>query len=492
MLFPELLSTVTNVPLPAREISSVTEDTRRADANSLFVCIRGARFDGHALAVRAYENGCRCFVAEEPLALPTDATVVLVPNTRVALSRIACVFYKNPSRELRVIGITGTKGKTTTASLIREVLNTCGIPCGYIGTNGIFYGDVKIATLNTTPDAVTLQRTLANMRDAGMHAVVMEVSSQALLQERVGGTHFEATVFTNFSKDHIGPNEHPTLENYLSCKHRLFTDFEAQLTIWNNDDPSTRILKKGAVAKRHLHYSALGNDADLQAHDVFPSKSGVTLGISFALTNKNKKERVKCHLPLIGTCNVSNALCAAAVATEMFGLTIEETASALSHAHVLGRSECYPLPSGAIAVIDYAHNRESLSQVLTALREYHPTRLYCLFGSVGERTQLRRRDLAEVAGALSDECILTSDNPGNEPTEQILEEIAAYLPKGFPYTKIADRKDAIRYALQKAKNGDILLLAGKGHENYQLIGNEKIPFDERKVIRELLVEPTPV
>lgn len=487
MLLKELLSNVTSLPLPMREIAAVTEDTRRADANSLFVCIRGARFDGHTLADRAYANGCRCFVSEEHLSLPQDATVVTVANTRTALAQIACTLYGTPSHKLRIIGITGTKGKTTTACLIREVLNASGIPCGYIGTNGISYANVRKTTLNTTPDALTLQKTLAEMSTAGIKAVAMEVSSQALLQDRVGGMRFETTVFTNFSKDHIGQNEHPTLENYRDCKHRLFTDFDARLAIWNADDPTTKIMRKGASAKKEILYSTSVASADLKATDVRPAQRSGALGISFKLSFK--KETVECHLPLIGTCNVSNALCAAAVATEMFGLTPSQISSALSNAVVSGRSESYLLPSGATAIIDYAHNRESLYQLLSSLRDYHPNRLYCLFGSVGERTQLRRRDLAEVAAALSDECILTSDNPGNEPPEQILDEIASFLPAGFPYVKIPDRKEAIRYALQKVKKGDVLLLAGKGHETYQLIGNEKLPFVEREILKELSADP---
>ncbi len=487
MLSTKLLSDLSVPPFPACEINSVTEDTRRADKDSLFVCIRGARFDGHTLAPLAYENGCRFFVAEEALDLPSDATVVCVPNTRVALAHIACTFYNNPSHSLHVIGITGTKGKTTTACLIRDVLNESGIPCGYIGTNGILYGNVKKSTANTTPDAITLQRTLSEMRDAGMRAVAMEVSSQALLQDRVGGMHFETTVFTNFSKDHIGPNEHPTLENYKACKHRLFTDFGAIDAVWNADDPETVQMQRDASAKKHLSYSAIGVSSDFCARDVHPERKNGRLGISFVLAHKG--ETVPCHLPLIGACNVSNALCTAAIAVGVFGLSLRQTSFALSRAVVEGRSECYALPSGAVAVIDYAHNRESLYQVLCALREYRPHRLVCLFGSVGERTQLRRRDLAEVAASLADECILTSDNPGNEPPEQIIEEIASYLPPNVPYSKIADRDTAIQYALAKAESGDIVLLAGKGHETYQLIGNKKIPFNERRIIEDFISSP---
>lgn len=487
MLSSRLLSILTSAPLPDAELISVTEDTRRAGAHSVFVCIRGARFDGHTLAPRAYENGCRWFVSEEPLELPSNATVITVPNTRVALAKIACMLYGHPSHTLHVIGITGTKGKTTTACLVRDVLCANGIPCGYVGTNGIQYASVKKTTVNTTPDAVTLQRTLAEMRDAGMRAVAIEVSSQALLQYRVEGVHFETTVFTNFSKDHIGPNEHPTMESYRECKHRLFTDFGAKNAIWNTDDPETEAMRRNATATKDIFFSASGNACDFFALDVRAEKKEEGLGVSFTIASGG--ERIPCHLPLIGTCNVANALCAVAIAATAFNVPLSHACAALLRAAVAGRSECYALPTGAVAVIDYAHNRESLYQVLSSLREYRPHRLFCLFGSVGERTQLRRRDLAEVAAALADECILTSDNPGNEPPEQIIAEIASYLPSDFPHARIPDRKDAILYALKGASAGDVVLLAGKGHETYQLIGNEKLPFEERKIIEEFCTTP---
>jgi UDP-N-acetylmuramoyl-L-alanyl-D-glutamate--2,6-diaminopimelate ligase len=386
-----------------------------------------------------------------------------------------------------VIGITGTKGKTTTASLIASVLNDNGIPCGYIGTNGITYKDVKKQTLNTTPDPLTLQRTLAEMYDAGMKAVAIEVSSQAILQDRVFGTHFQTTVFTNFSEDHIGPNEHATLEDYKECKHRLFTEFPAAFSVWNADDPTVKDMQCGAGATHHLFYSAQNRAADFTAKNALPTVKHGRTGISFFVSHKDRTE--ECHLPLIGICNVSNAICTAAVAVGVFGISLASTAASLSRAVVAGRSESYPLPSGAIAIIDYAHNKESLSQVLRALREYHPNRILCLFGSVGERTQLRRRDLAEVAAELADACILTSDNPGNEPPEQIIDEIASFLPASYPHQKIVDRGDAIRTALCMLQDGDVLLLAGKGHENYQLIGNTKVPFDERRILEEFLSTP---
>ena len=475
--------------IPDREIRSVTENTRLADAGSIFVCIRGARVDGHALAPDAYQNGCRLFVAEHPLEIPADAHVLLTENTRLTLAHLACELYGHPSKRLHVIGITGTKGKTTTAQLTASLLNDCGIPCGYVGTNGIAYGDVRRATQNTTPDAITLQKTFVEMIDNGMHAVCVEVSSQALMQHRVDGTRFSTVLFTNLSSDHVGPNEHPSFEHYRACKHRLFTDFGAKCAIWNTDDAAYARMQEGCTARRQITVSALTTGVDLTAKSIFPINTDTAHGIAFTLCQK--KHEYPAHLPLIGRCNVSNALQALAVATEIMKIPPRQAIDALSHARVDGRSEWIALPGGGAAVIDYAHNGESLRQILTALREYAPRRLTVLFGSVGERTQLRRRELGTVAASLADFCVLTSDNPGHEPPEAIIDEIAeAFVGTETEYLKIPDREEAILTALKMTEANDILLLAGKGHETYQLIGSEKRYFCEKDIVNEYVKSKT--
>ena len=466
--------------LPDTPITVLTENTAYANESSVFVCIKGARADGHALAIRAYEAGCRLFIAQSSLTLPADASVYYVPDTRQALAHLACTFYGHPSRAMRVIGITGTKGKTTTAQLLRAILNENGIPTGYIGTNGILYGDVRTSVGNTTPDAVTLQKTLLHMKNAAMQAVVVEVSSQALMQFRADGTSFEAVIFTNLYDDHVGPLEHPTHEHYKTCKKRLFTDFGAKSAIWNVDSDAYSDLRTGVSIQNEITVSTM-NAADVCARNIESVYQNGTAGVSFTLCAKG--ESVPCLLPLMGHYNVSNALLAAAVASHTFGITPASIASALRDAAVEGRSEWLPLPSGAIAVIDYAHNGESLRQILTSLRDYSPARLICLFGSVGERSQLRRAELGQAANELADLCILTSDNPGREDPNAIIKEIAAGLHKA-PYVAITDRAEAIRHALSIAQRGDILLLAGKGHENYQLIGTQKLPFSEKALIED--------
>lgn len=465
---------------PTRVVESITENTARADAGSLFVCIRGARFDGHLLADRAYANGCRLFVAEEALTLPDDAYVLSVPDTRRALAELASAFYDHPSRKMHVIGLTGTKGKTTTAHLLAHILNTCGIPCGYIGTNGIAYRDVKRTTANTTPDAVTFQRTLAEMWENGIRAAVVEVSSQALMQSRVWGTRFETVLFTNLYHDHIGTNEHASFEEYRAWKHTLFTDYGAVNAVWNIDDPACDAMRPGCTATQSITCAA-ERDADFRILNPTPIRNEGALGIRFSLSTKEEIHSLL--LPLSGLPNAYNAALAAAVAVRLFSVPLSRVADALKNASVDGRSEVIALPNGATAIIDYAHNGESLRQALLSLRAFSPRRLLCLFGSVGERTQSRRSELGKEAAALADLSILTSDNPGNEPPERIIDEIAIEFERvGAPYLRFADRKEAIEAALNLLQAGDILLLAGKGHEAYQLIGKEKLPFSEREIL----------
>ena len=477
LLFP--LLTGDEIPNDA-PVGALTDRTDETGASSLFFCIRGARADGHKLAEKAYGGGCRLFVAERPLSLPDDATVYLVNNTRYALGIAAHRFYGSPSEKMHLVGITGTKGKTTTASLLYQILTDAGRSCGYVGTNGILYGDVKEETKNTTPDPITLNRTLAKMREYGVDTVILEVSSQAILQHRVAGLCFGSALFTNLFPDHIGQNEHPSMENYRECKHRLFVDYGVQTAIVNTDSPDATGMLSDTSAKTVIQCSSLDAGADYFATDL-RATTEKTLGVSFTVTHFGSTQTVR--LPMLGKINASNALLAIATAHSAFGVSLGVCADALANASVAGRCETIALPNGASAVIDYAHNGGSLQELLRSLREYSPRRLICLFGSVGERTQLRRRELGKVAARLSDLCILTSDNPGAEDPMEIIEEIASAF-EGFdtPYQKIPDRQDAIRTAVALTQPDDILVLAGKGHESYQLVGGERIPFSEKEIL----------
>lgn len=471
--------------IPDCEITTLTDHSERTNAESVFVCICGARFDGHTLAPRAYERGCRIFVAEDPLDLPPDACVLLTSNSRKTLSELACTLWGDPSGKMHVIGITGTKGKTTTATMLSHILNSVGIPTGYIGTNGISYGSVERTTVNTTPDPLTLQQTLSDMYRCGIRAVVMEVSSQGLMQSRVAGVQFGTVLFTNLYLDHVGSTEHPTFEHYRATKHSLFTEFAAPNAVWNIDDPATPFMRLGCTALRNLTISGEERHADYLAQNIRPLRDTSGLFSLFRLIAEN--EELECRLRLLGEHNVYNALLAVAVAHGVFQVPLAMTVASLEKLAIRGRAECIPLPNGALCVIDYAHNGESLRHLLTSLRVYHPSRLICLFGSVGERTQVRRRELGEVAAELADLSILTSDNPGNEDPMQIIDEIAAaFGNKRKAYIKIPDRSDAIRCAISMLTKNDILVLAGKGHEEYQLIGREKIPFSERNIVKDVL------
>ena len=470
--------------LPSVEINLLTEHADHATTNALFVCIKGAVADGHDFAHKAYENGCRMFVAEKPLALPDDAQVFCVSDSRRTLAELACNFYRHPSRGMHLIGITGTKGKTTTAQLLTHILNQSGIPCGYIGTNGVSYADYQADTRNTTPDALTLQKTLADMCACGVKTAVIEVSSQALMQKRVDGTHFETVLFTNLTPDHIGPREHASFEDYAACKRRLFTDFGATQAICNRDDPETPSFLECTSAARQILCSQTDTTADFYAINVSLFKQKATLGVTFSLCEQNAPAKAVL-LPLIGRVNVANALLALATAIRIFHIPADLAIKAIKTATVSGRSELIALHGGASAVIDYAHTGESLSQLLSTLREYNPAKLIVLFGSIGERAQLRRSDLGRAAAKYADLAIITSDNPNFEDPSKIISEIEkAFADTDTPYISIPDRREAIQRAVKLLGVGDVLVLAGKGHEEYQLINGEKIPFCERAILME--------
>lgn len=471
--------------IPSTEITELTENSRACHPGALFVCIEGFRSDGHRYADDAYSRGCRAFVAQKKLSLPQDAFVFYTENTHHALGVLACKFYNDPSRQIPVIGITGTKGKTTVACMIREILEKNGISCGYIGTNGVDYGTVHLETANTTPDAVTLQSTLRQMVNSGCRAAVLEVSSQALMLDRVAGMEFFCVVYTNLFSDHIGEGEHRDFEDYKACKRRLFTDFGAEIMVYHGDDAHADEFCAASSATKKTS-CALERDADYRGSSLSPMRS--THGLSTEFTLLNRDDRFSCRIPLIGSGNAVNALLAIAVSKECFDISPRDSAKALETVEIAGRSQVITLENGGLAVIDYAHNGESLRQLLIHLRSFTPRRLICLFGSVGERTELRRRELGMAAAEHADLCIITSDNPGKEDPQKIMDEIATVISAyQTPYRCIVDREKAIHYAVEIMESGDILVLAGKGHETYQLIDGERIPFSEREILQSKLL-----
>lgn len=474
-----------NIKAPAeiaeQDVLAVCCDSRKATEGSVFVCIRGAVSDGHDYARSAYEKGCRLFVAERALDIPDDASVFITDNTRIALAEISQRFFGDPSREIKVIGITGTKGKTTTAHLIYHVLNSNGIKAGYIGTNGVMYDGKFFETVNTTPESYDLAYYMRKMIDCGVEYLVLEVSSQAIYLDRIYGMRFESCIFTNLSPDHIGKNEHPSFEHYRDSKRRLFSEYSPSVIIYNADDEAAQYMLEGCGAPK-FGYSLKG-EAEFSAPSVTLFRDGAYLGVKFSI-RVGEKLSPEIKLPLPGDFNVSNAL-AAAAACMSAGVSLSEIARALESVSLKGRFEIVDALPYATFVIDYAHNGLSLRSVLETLRAYEPHRLICVFGSVGGRTQMRRGELGRVASELCDFCIITSDNPDNEPPEQIIDDIAAaFGPDGCPFTKITDRKEAVLYAVKMAQKGDIILFAGKGHENYQLICGKKEYLSERETIIE--------
>ncbi len=490
MLLSQLLKTIeyTEMINPRGQNVETTEvvalccDSRKAYHASVFVCISGALSDGHEYAISAYNKMCRIFVAERPIQnLPDDTIVIIVPDSRVALARLSDEFFGHPSREMTIIGVTGTKGKTTSSLLIYNLLNASGIPTGYIGSNGVSFDDYHFNTVNTTPESYDLHYYMRRMLDNGIKTLVMEVSSQALKYNRVHGIDFAITVFTNLYPDHIGKFEHPDFDDYKSCKRSLFTDYNTKFVVYNADDANSADMIAGLSCD--LAGIAIDNgNADYKASRIAFFRSPGNIGVSFDCTAEGRKYPVSLSFP--GDFSVYNAMTAIAVCRKL-GIAFDSIVKAMQKIRIKGRFETIELPNGATAVIDYAHNGVSLKAALTALRVYNPNRLVCLFGSIGGRTKMRRAELGLVASRDADFCIITSDNPDNEPPSLIIGEIASYFTAdSCPYIAIPDRKRAILYALENSSAGDIILLAGKGHETYQLIGGVREHFSESEIIND--------
>ena len=466
------------------DILTLTADSRKACAQSLFVCVKGMSSDGHAYAKSAYELGCRHFVAMHALDLPSDACTVLSEDTRDALSLLARCFYGNPERELLLIGITGTKGKTTAALMVRHMLCGVGIETGYIGSNGAHYGGVCEETANTTPESIELARLFRAMRDKGVRAVVMEISSQALYMNRVRGLSFPITAFTNLAHDHIGGKEHPTFEHYRDSKALLFSEYGCETMLLCTDDAHAPFMREKSTATEILSYAKQDKTADyLIEGERLVTNSG-KLCTSFTVNARG--ERLSALLPIPGSFNTANAVLALALskaAADRLSVTVTHARllSSIESVSVSGRFETVPLSPDRVFVIDYAHNGFSLDGALSVLRGYAPSRLICLIGSVGGRTEMRRGELGRAASN-ADLVIITSDNPDQEDPMTIMQAIAEQC--SAEKVLISDRAEAIAYAVKVSKAGDIILLAGKGHERYQLIGGKKLPFCEREILTE--------
>ncbi len=460
-------------------ISSIEYDSRKVTSDSLFFCLSGAKQDGHNYAQKAYDMGCRAFAVERILPLPDDAVQIKTASTRHSLALISAAFYGHPAKKLHIIGITGTKGKTTTSMLVEEIMFHSGIKCAYIGSNGVKIGERHFDTVNTTPESRELHRYFSIMVEMGFTHCIMEVSSQALDHYRVSGIEFDTAIYTNLSPDHISPVEHATFEDYREAKHRLFTDYGAKHIVYNADDVNHSYMCEGVSSDTEMISYAVDKEADFGADYIRPYRDKTSLGIDFDVIYGGIKTGVRLRTP--GLFSVYNAL--AAIATcSIYGITVRQASDYLKTISIRGRSEIVDAIDGITFIIDYAHNGLSLTDELTVLRSYSPKRLICVFGCIGGRTYGRRQELAEASSKLADYTIITSDNPDNENPDEIIRDVMTYFDCSKPYTTITDREEAVRFAVNIATEGDIVLFAGKGHEDYQLICGEKVPFSERAII----------
>ena len=461
------------------DIRSMALDSRKKLDSGLYFCIPGMRFDGHTFAPQAIENGAVALVVTHFLD-NVDVPQVQVKNVRAAMSLMAAEFYGHPDREMKLLGITGTKGKTTTSYLVKAIMEEAGYKVGLIGTTGNMIGQEYVKSEFTTPEPIDFFRTLRLMRDAGVTVVSMEVSAHAIEMGRLAGVHFEAGCYTNLSQDHL--DLFGTMERYFECKKSFFRpEWISNAAINVDDDTSKSILQDIAVP-----HSTFGicNNADIFARDIEITENGVSFIMKLFDVNE-----MPVHLHLTGMFNVYNALAAAAMGLIM-GVAPETITAALEKVKsVPGRAEVLDTHTPYKVILDYSHSPDALENILTAVREFARGRVISLFGCGGDRDHLKRPIMGEISGRLADYSILTSDNPRTEDPMEILAAIEEGIkPTGGKYTVIENRREAIRYALEMGRDGDIIVLAGKGHETYQEIMGVKRPFDEKVVVAELLKE----
>lgn len=464
-----------------REVTDIIYDSRKVVPGSMFVCISGAVTDGHAYAAEAVRAGAWVLLVEKDVELPegADVTVVRVQDTHYAMAFVSAAFFGNPAREMKIIGITGTKGKTTTTYLVKSILEHAGRKVGLIGTIEIIIGDTRIHADHTTPESYLVQKYFRQMADAGCDTVVMEVSSQGLMLHRTQGFTFDFGIFTNLEPDHIGKGEHRDFEDYLHCKSLLFQ--QCRVGIVNHDDAHWEAVTEGHTCA--LETYGIDTKADLKAENITFLREAGSLGMGFDVTGLMN---LPVQIATPGKFSVYNALTAIAICRH-FGVQEEDVRAALLAARVKGRIEPVKVSDDFTLLIDYAHNAMALKSLLGTLREYQPHRLVCLFGCGGNRARSRRYEMGEVSGRMADLTIITSDNPRTEEPQDIIDDIKTGIGKtDGKYVEICDRKEAIAYAISHGEPGDIIVLAGKGHEDYQEINGVKYPMDERVLIQEIL------
>lgn len=462
-------------------ITSLVYDSRKVEEGSLFVCIKGTVSDGHAFVPEVIKKGASVLVVEDSVTAPPQVTVIRVPDTRVALAQLSAAYFDYPAEQLKVIGITGTKGKTTTTYMVQSILENAGYKTGLIGTIEVIIGQEHIHADRTTPESYVIQEYFRKMADAGCQCVVMEVSSQGLMMHRVDGFVFDIGIFTNLEPDHIGPNEHASFEEYMACKALLFQ--KCHLGIVNGDDGHVEEILKNHTCKVERY--GFSPQADIRAENVKLLAEPGSLGVRYDVKGLVNGP-IEIDMP--GRFSVYNSLTALAICHH-FDVSLDNMQKALKEAKVKGRIEKVDVSDSFTLLIDYAHNAMSLESLLTTLKEYHPTRLICLFGCGGNRAKMRRYEMGEVSGRLADLTVITTDNPRFEDPQEIIDDIKIGIGKtDGAFVEILDRKEAIRYVIANGQKGDVIVLAGKGHEDYQEIKEKKYPMDERVLIQEVLEE----
>ena len=466
------------------EITGLDKDSRNIKEGSLFVAIKGFDADGHEYVESAIKQGAKAVLLQEGVetsllkSIPEDVTIIVAKDTRYALAICSCNFYGNPSRKFKLIGITGTKGKTTTSFMTKAILEKAGKKVGLIGTIATYIGDKKLEDSDrTTPESNKLQEIFAKMAEAGCDAVVMEVSSQSLKLHRVAGCDFDIGVFTNFSEDHISPKEHPDMEDYFNSKVQLFK--MCKVGFINADNYYVAKLPK-LVPDCEITTYGIDNFCNVLAKDITITNSYVDFKVKIGIKN----ERIKTCIP--GRFSVYNSLAAICVA-EKLGANVEQIKEALEEVRVPGRSELVNNKKELTIMRDYAHSPDSLENILNAVKSYTRGRVISVFGCGGDRDSTKRPIMGEISGRIADFTIITSDNPRTEDPEKIVSQIEEGIKKTKgKYICIVDRVEAIREAIKMADKKDIILLAGKGHEPYQEINGVKYPFDERIIVNDII------
>jgi len=463
------------------EIKDVAYDSRKVKKGSLFVCIDGMTTDGHKYIPSALENGAVALLVQKDVPAVDGVTIVKIKDTRFGLASVSDALFRHPSGRLNLIGVTGTKGKTTTTHMIKSILEHSGQKTGLIGTIANMIGDEILYAQRTTPESYDLQSLFDEMLEKGVKSVSMEVSSQGLALDRVGCCEFNIGIFTNITSDHIGPKEHKDFDDYLNAKAKLFT--MCKKGVINIDDPHTDRIMKNATCEIITY--GIEKEADIRAYDIVKHSTGV----DFKISSRWGSDTIRVNIP--GKFNVYNAM-AAIGACFLSGASMEDIKAGLASVKVKGRAEVVETGRDFTVMIDYAHNAVSLENILTTVKDYAQGRVVCLFGCGGDRDRTRRFEMGEVSGKFADFTIITSDNPRTEDPDAIINDIETGIRKTTgKYIKITERREAIKYAIANARPKDIIILAGKGHETYQEFKDKTIHFDEREVVAEILEELFP-